>query len=89
MAGFTLLLQRFARWEDVVQIAWTWGAATLVSATDEEKNVKMPLIFSDVSEVQEAVKAAQLVLKDVRAIFSEKAAAQPCPEGSSQTEAWL
>ena len=47
----------------------------MVSATDEEKNTKMPLIFFDVSEVQEAVKAAQLVLKDVRAIFSEKAAA--------------
>lgn len=47
----------------------------MVSATDEEKNAKMPLVFPDVSKVQEAVKAAQLVLKDVRAIFSEKAAA--------------
>lgn len=66
----------------------------MVSATDEEKNVKMPLIFSDVSEVQEAVKAAQLVLKDVRAIFSEKsaanralkAAAKPKPDSKAKAK---
>eukprot|EP00435_Cladocopium_sp_Y103_P028569 s1908_g7.t1 len=49
-------------------------AAALVSATDEEKTSKMPAIFPDVSDVQEKVKAAQQVLKDVRAVFGERAA---------------
>ena len=35
----------------------------------------MPPIFQDVADVQETVKAAQQVLKDIRAVFAEKAAA--------------
>eukprot|EP00435_Cladocopium_sp_Y103_P041891 s2002_g11.t1 len=50
------------------------SAAALVSATDEEKTSKMPAIFPDVTDVQEKVKAAQQVLKDVRAVFAERAA---------------
>lgn len=47
----------------------------MVSATEDEKNTKMPPIFEDVSDVQQSVKAAQQVLKDVRTVFAERAAA--------------
>ena len=47
----------------------------MVSATEDEKNTKMPPIFEDVSDVQQSVKAAQQVLKAVRTVFAERAAA--------------
>ena len=50
------------------------GATEVISTTESDRLSTDPRIVADASSVQDAVKAAHMVLKDVRSVFSEKAA---------------
>ena len=55
----------------------------MISATDEIKSQKDPDEFQAVADVQNDVRAAQAVLKDVRFVFAERAKANKAEKAAA------
>lgn len=51
------------------------GTSEVITATDVDKQSRLPPSLAEMSEIQESVRASQAVLKEARKFFATKAAA--------------